>query len=151
MTRINVRLGSPAHGPHVPPDRAIEGRPAHDESSTLMALPERNHANGKRHDDRVSVRPQNPDVTTQRVAPTTNEPRQSALIWATLVCGALSPFSWLFRCRCCWRGRCRTVVGQHQRHLLVLRVCPICGARRPVPLWLQPSYEGHSMDDHASV
>jgi hypothetical protein len=59
-------------------------------------------------------------------------------VWAVLVCVALSPFGWLVRCRACWRGRWRTVVGQHQDHLRVLWVCPVCHAVRPIPEWLQP-------------
>jgi hypothetical protein len=71
--------------------------------------------------------------------PQPDEPRLTALICAVLVCGLLIPFDWLVKCRCCWRGRCRTVIGRHQGHLRVLRVCPVCDAVRPVPAWLQPS------------
>jgi hypothetical protein len=70
--------------------------------------------------------------------PERDEPRMTALICAVLVCGLLIPFDWLVKCRCCWRGRCRTVIGRHQSHLRVLRVCPVCDAVRPVPAWLQP-------------
>jgi hypothetical protein len=73
------------------------------------------------------------------VSPTpTGEPPVSALLWAVVVCGALRPFVWLVRCRCCWHGRCRTVIGQHESHLRVLKVCPTCDAARPIPAWLQP-------------
>jgi hypothetical protein len=75
-------------------------------------------------------------MKTSRTQP--HEPRLSALIWAVLVSHALRPVGWLVRCRCCWRGRRRTVIGRHQSHLRVLWVCPVCDAVRPIPEWLQP-------------
>jgi hypothetical protein len=60
-------------------------------------------------------------------------------MWAQLVCVALKPFSRLYKCRCCWRGRLRAVVGHQPDHLVVLHVCPVCDAARPVASWLQPA------------
>jgi hypothetical protein len=67
------------------------------------------------------------------------EPPLTAHISAVLVCCALRPFGWLVRCRRCWRGRYRTVIGRHDGHLRVLWVCPECDGMRPVAAWLQPS------------
>ena len=83
--------------------------------------------------------PSDPHSDPHAFSPAPTEPRLSALIWAVLVCAALRPFVWMVRCRCCWRGRCRAVIGHHHGHLRVLQVCPVCDAARPFPDWLQPS------------
>ena len=70
----------------------------------------------------------------------TSEPRFIELIWATIVCGLLSPFGWLVRCQCCWRGHCRTVIHQHDGQLRLLRVCSVCHDAWPVAAWLQPPH-----------
>ena len=67
------------------------------------------------------------------------EPRRTELLWARLVCLALKPFSSLLRCKYCWRGRLQTKVSHPRDHLVVLFVCPVCDAARPVPSWLQPA------------
>jgi hypothetical protein len=67
------------------------------------------------------------------------EPRWTERLWVRLVCLALKPFSWLLRCKCCWRGRLRAKIGNHRDHLVILHVCPVCGAARPAPSWLQPA------------
>jgi len=74
------------------------------------------------------------------------KPQWTERLWARLVCVALKPFSWLIRCKYCWRGRFRAKVRHHRDHLVVLYVCPVCDAARPVPAWLQPaSHAAHRL------
>jgi hypothetical protein len=126
MARVSVRVDrNPPNDRDVWSDVAVDPplKPRHKNFAARAAFPAELHSN-------------NP----QAFSPTpSSEPRLSALIWAVLVCGALRPFVWMVRCRCCWRGRCRAVIGQHHGHLRVLQVCRVCDAARPFPAWLQPS------------
>src|SRR6267142_4440465 len=141
LTRMRPDWG-PADGGEEEPAAAINPRlkPRHKESLALAAFPER--------PSRAERRPMalRPSAWSPPAPPPGNvherqpsRPRLTARIWAVLVWGALAPFGWFSRCRCCWRGRCRTVIGQHHSHLRVLRVCRVCDAARPVAAWLQPS------------
>jgi hypothetical protein len=142
MSRVSMRVDR-----NEPNDRAVWPevavdlplKPRHKHFAERAAFPEllkRRQASAHNLPTPSELHSDNP----QAFSPTpSSEPRLSAVIWAVLVCGALRPFIWMVRCRCCWRGRCRAVIGQHHGHLRVLQVCRVCDAARPFPDWLQPS------------
>jgi hypothetical protein len=145
MTRVSVRVDrNPPNDRDVWSDVAVEPplKPRHKNFAARAAFPEsssqveRRQTSAHHLTSPSELHSDNP----QAFSPTpSSEPRLSAVIWAVLVCGALRPFAWMVRCRCCWRGRCRAVIGQHHGHLRVLQVCRVCDAARPFPAWLQPS------------
>jgi len=109
----------------------------------MTARPQRQHPLNRPEQARPLLRPHR--QAGQQEAPPPIAPRKpfeppwTEQLWVLLVCQALKPFSWLLRCKCCWRGRLRAKVGHKPDHLVVLHVCPECNAARPVPFYLQPA------------
>jgi len=109
----------------------------------MAASPLRQNQPERPHPDRT-VRPSPSGPRLSRVEassvaqPGPVEPRWTDALWVTLVCGALRPFSWLMRCRRCWRGRFHAEIGELENHLVAVHVCSVCDATKPLPRWLQP-------------
>lgn len=116
----------------------------------MAARPQRQHPLDRSERAHPFLRPHR--QVAQPVAPPPIAPRERfeppwiERLWVRLVCLALKPFSWLHRCKCCWRGRLRAKVGHQPDHLVVLYVCPVCNAARPVAFYLQPaSHRKHAL------